>query len=112
MRHPPQACLNASKDHRRLFIGSPNQVGIYYRRVIRPLSGGSSRRIGVMLSSLFVYGVMVHHGIHIPAAHQKSQPRFPQNSNAGVIPPIRLGNNPNPVTVGFQMPAYNRHTKG
>ena len=55
---------------------------------------------------------MVDHGIHVPGAYKKTEPRLAQNSNALLILPVRLRNHTYLIAVSLQNTADDGVSKG
>ena len=102
MGQTAQAGLDPSRNDRDVRINRPDQIAVNHAGIIRPLSHYASGRIGVLFPPPFGYGIVVHHGIHISCAHQKSQPRPSKGHNTLLLFPIRLRDDPHPIASGFQ----------
>ena len=70
-----------------------------------------ARSISVRGTMLFRHIIVIHHGIHIAGGNQKAQTGLPQYRDAGIVLPVRLGNNPYCISVGNQNPADNGMSK-
>ena len=89
-----------------------DQIAVDDRGVIRTFSGRSARRVGIHGSWLLGNGIVIDHGIHIASANQKSKLRCTKARDGRIILPVRLCDDPNGVTVGFEHPRNDRISKG
>ena len=112
MRQPAQAGLDASQDNGRMPVDTADQIAVNDIRPVRPLPHEPAGRIGIGLSALSGYGIMVHHGIHVPGRDQKGKTRLPIYLDARRILPVRLGQNGHRIPVAFQHPSDNGRAKG
>ena len=55
---------------------------------------------------------MVYHGVHVSGTHKEAEARSSENLNALFVLPVRLGDDPDLVSVGFQHTADDRGTEG
>ena len=55
---------------------------------------------------------MVYHGVHISGAHEEAETRSSENLDALFVLPVRLGDDPDLVSVGFQHTADDCGTEG
>ena len=106
MGQTPEACLDPAQDDGGFLIGLPDQVAVDHAGIVRTFPHLAARRIGIGLPVLFRYAVVIHHRVHIAGRHEEAEPGFAKDAHASRIPPVRLGNDPHAVAVGFQHPAY------
>ena len=57
-------------------------------------------------------GIVIHHGVHVAAGHQKPQPGTSEYVDGSGIFPVRLRNDANAVAIVFQNPADDGVTEG
>ena len=112
MGQPPQRGFNAANENGGLFITAADQIAVYHRGIIRPLSRHTAGGEGVITTAALCHGIVVHHGIHIAAHDQKTQTGFPEHPDALRILPVRLGDDTHFIAVGFQYPADDGMTEG
>ena len=111
MCQTPQAGFDTAEND-RLFRPGADQIRIDDRRIIRTFSHLAARCVGILCAALFRNRIMVYHRVHISGAHKPSETRFAQNLNGFRILPVRLGDDPDLVSVGFQHTADDRGTEG
>ena len=107
-----QTAFNPTYDDRCVLVSPADQVAIYDGCIIRTFSHDTARRKGIGLSSLFGYRIMVDHRIHIATGNQKAKTRFSQSRNRRIVFPVRLGNDPHTIAIGFQETCDNGMPKG
>ena len=90
MGQTAQTAFNAADNDRGMLIGSADQIAADNYCVIGPFSDDSAGRIGIGLSSLLCDGVVVDHGIHVSRRDEKSQSRFTEFGDGGVVVPVGL----------------------
>ena len=100
--HSSKTCFDTAQNDRCLFISLTNQISIDYAGIVRSFSHLAARCIGVCLSSLFGYRIMIYHRIHISCRDKKSKSWFSEHLHALRLTPVRLCNNPNTISSGFQ----------
>ena len=104
MGHPAQTGFNTAQNHRDIPICTANQVAIYHGRMIGTPARASPWCIGIALPPSAGHIIMIHHGIHIACTDQKPQPGPAKYRDAFRRFPVRLGDDPHPIPVGFQQP--------
>ena len=112
MCHPSQTGFDATQNDRSFLISLPDQIPVDNAGIIRPLSHNTSGCVSIGLPSLFGYGIMVDHGIHISCGYKKSKTWFAKNRDAVRCLPVRLCNDSHSVATGFQQPCDDGMTKG
>ena len=111
MGEPPQAGLHAADGDGDVGIGPAQHLGIDNRRPFGP-SLGSAGRIQILFPGRLVGGIAVNHGIHIPAGHQKGQPRPSQGLIGPKIAEIGLAEKRHAVAQRLQIAPDERIGKG
>ena len=106
-----QAGLNAANEDGHILIGLADQITVDDGGIVRAFTHHTAGGEGIGLALVLGDGVVVHHGVHIAAGHQKTQTRFAQNVNGFRISPIRLGDDTHRVTGLFQHTADDGMTK-
>ena len=97
-----QSGLKASDEDGNILIGPADQIAVDDGGIVRPLAHHTAGGEGIGLALVLGDGVVVHHGIHIAAGHQKAQPRIAQRIDGLGILPIRLGDDADGIAVAFQ----------
>ena len=65
MRQATQARFNTAQNNGRVLVRSSNEIAVHRRGVVRAPIGCAARRIGILAAWNLVYGVMIHHRVHI-----------------------------------------------
>ena len=112
MGKPPEARLNSADQDGNLLIGLADQVAVDYGSVVRALAHDPARGKCVRFPVVAGDGIVVHHGIHIAAGHQKGKPGLSEYIDGFRILPVRLRNDAHTVAVMLQHPADDGMTEG
>ena len=99
MSQPSKAGFDPADDHGGFLIDLPDQVTVDHRRIVRSFPHDTARRVGVRAPPFLRHRVMVYHGIHIAARHQKGQPWLTINRDTLFFFPVGLGNDTHPVAM-------------
>ena len=102
MGHTSQACFDTADNDGYSPVHPADQIAVDHSGMIGPLPGFPSRRIGVGGPAFPGYKIMINHGIHVSGGNQESQPGAPENADALLILPVRLGNDTDTVAVRLQ----------
>ena len=85
-----QTRLDAADDDRGMLIAFPDQIAVDRHRAVRTLPHDTARCIGVGLPVMLRDGVVIHHGIHVAAGNEETEPRLPELHDGRRIVPVRL----------------------
>ena len=86
-----KACFDAAHNDGLVGVRAADEVAVNDGGVVRPLAHDAAGGKGVGLAALFGDGIVVHHGVHIAAHHQKAQTGLAQDLDGIGVFPIRLG---------------------
>ena len=107
MRQTPKTRLDAADDDRDAGPYLPQPIRIDRDGARRPAIRPSPRRIRVLAPLLSCRRKLVEQGIHVSAGNEKSQPGAAQLAEIFPSAPVRLCDNPNPVSVLLKKAAEN-----
>jgi hypothetical protein len=82
--------------------GSPDAGDLGNKGAIRTEAGAASGGIGVLRTRFAGGSITGDHGIHVTGTNEKSQAGTPQDPERIGVLPVRLRDNPDAVTFGFQ----------
>ena len=108
MRHAAQACLNRSDNNRNAWIRFLRPLGIDQQCPVRSFSRHTARCIGIIRTDFALCGITVHHRIHIARCDAVIQAGTSQCLEILHRAPVRLGNDTDLESLGFQYPADDR----
>ena len=99
MRQATQARLNAAQNNRCVLVRAPNEVAVHRCGVVGAPIGRTARRIGILAAWNLVYGVMIHHRVHIARRNKEAQARLAEHIHAFGVAPVGLRDNAHLVAV-------------
>ncbi len=112
MSQSAKAGLDAANNNGHGLIGTANQIAVDHRGIVRPFSHDAAGGKGISIATPFGDGIVIDHGIHVPAGDDKGQTGLAKETDAGIILPVRLGDNAYRKPVGLQNPTDDGMTKG
>ena len=101
----PQTGFNAADENGYILVGAADQVAVNHGGVVRALAHDAAGGKGVGFPAVLGDGIVVYHGVHVAAGHQKAQPGTAKHVDGLGVFPVRLGDNPHAVAVVLQNPA-------
>ena len=111
MRQATQARLNAAQNNGRVLVRASYEVAVHRRGMVRAPIGRATWRIGILAAWNLVYGVMIHHGIHIARRNEKAQARLAEYIHAFRVAPVGLRDNAHLVAMRLEHARNNRHAE-
>ena len=96
-----QAGLNASDHDGDLLIFSADQIAVHNGGIVRSPPGFPAGGVCIEASSFLIHRKMIHHGIHIAGAHQKTKSWFPKHGNTLLVRPVRLRDDAHLIASGL-----------
>ena len=112
MAETPQAGFDAADEDGHVLVGLADQVAVDDGGIVRPLAHDAPGGEGVGFPAVLGDRIVVHHGVHVAAGHQKAQPGTAIHIDRLGIFPVRLGDNAHAIAVAFQHPADNGVAEG
>ena len=106
-----QTRLDASDDDGNVLEHAPDQVRVHHHRVVGTQPALAPRREGIQAAALLGDRIVIHHGIHVPRAHEEPQTRAPERGDAFRIAPIGLGDHADLVVVRLEKAADDGRTE-
>ena len=101
---PPETGLHAADEDGHVLVGLADQVAVDHRGVVGPLARDPAGGVGVHFPVVLEDGVVVHHGVHVPAHDQKAQPGPTQDVDGRRVFPVGLGDDAHAIPRVLQHP--------
>ena len=80
-------------------------------RSVWPLASCIPWRVGIIIATLFVGGVVIDHRVHVAGRHAEEQVRATQYREGVCRMPVGLRDHADPEALGLQDPANDRHAE-
>ena len=112
VRQPPQAGLNAADQDGNLRVRAADEVAVDHRGVVRAPAGHAAGRVGVGAASVPAHGIVIDHGVHVPAGDEEAETRRAENIDRIFVPPVGLGDDRDLIARVLQHPADNGVPEG
>ncbi len=112
MGNAAQRGFNAAEDHRHILVRLTAALGIGHAGPVGPLASLAACGIGVVGADLAVGGIAVDHRVHVAGSDPEKQVRLAQLHEVVLALPVRLADDADAKTLGFQHPADDRHAEG
>ena len=109
MSQSSQRRFDPARDHGHAGVGFASSLTVTEGGSIRTKSDPSARRIRVVVADFAIGRVVVDHGIHVPRADGEEQTRLAERLPWVARSPVRLTDNADSKTTGFQSPPENGH---
>ena len=104
MGQTAEAGLHTTDDDGYVLISLADQVAVDHRGVVGPLARDPAGGVGVRFSVVLEDGIVVHHGVHVPAHDQKAQPGPAQDRDGSRVLPVGLGDDAHAIPRALQHP--------
>ncbi len=111
VRDPAQRGFYAADDDRNVLETLPCALRIDDDRPVRPAAALAARRVGVIAPYAAIGGVAVDHGVHVSGGDAEEQVGSPECGKGLSAVPVRLRDDADPETLGFQYPADDGHAE-
>ena len=105
------AGFHAAQDHGQAGERLPAHLGVDHRRVVRAFAGRAVLAVDVFLPLVTRRRVIREHRIQVAGRHPAEQPGTAHALNRLNILPVRLGNDPHAITLGFEHPTDHRRAE-
>ena len=106
-----QARLDAADDDRHVFVGFPGALAVDQHAAVGSLPAFAAGRVGIVAAHLPVRGVAVDHGVHVAGRDAEEQVGRPEHLEGVGALPVRLSDDADAETLGFQEPAHHCHAE-
>ena len=107
-----EGCFDAADDNGNMGIAPADEIAVDGGGIVRAQAHFAPGGEIVIAPAAFCHGIVVHHGVHIAAHHQKAQARGAQKLDAVRVLPVRLGDDAHLKPMGLQNPADDGMAKG
>jgi len=111
MRNATKGRFDAAYNDRNILERLTCTLRVNNDGAVRAFATFTSRRVGIVTSDTAIRRVTIDHGVHVAAGDSEEQVRSTQRGECIRAVPVRLGNDANAETLGFENAANDGHTK-
>ena len=109
--HAAQARLDPAEHDGHVREGLPAALGVDDHGPVRPAPRLAAGRVGVVAAQPPVGRVAVHHGVHVARGDAVEESRPAQGPEGLWAVPVRLGDDPDPESLGLEQPPDEGHAE-